>query len=63
MTYKLHKCDFSIFVHCAIRREAYTMGDLTLITYIGDEKEASMPEKPPQPPAALQATTFHSLPR
>ena len=54
---------FSIFVHCAIRREAYTMGDLTLITYIGDEKEASMPEKPPQPPAALQATTFHSLPR
>ena len=39
------------------------MGDLTLITYIGDEKEASMPEKPPQPPAALQATTFHSLPR
>ena len=25
------------------RREAYTMGDLTLITYIGDEKEAAMP--------------------
>ena len=46
------------------RREAYTMGDLTLITYIGDEKEASMPEKgPPQPPVTLQATTFHSLPR
>ena len=40
------------------------MGDLTLITYIGDEKEANMPEKgPPQPPATLQATTFHSLPR
>ena len=46
------------------RREAYTMGDLTLVTYIGDEKEANMPEKgPPQPPATLQATTFHSLPR
>ena len=39
------------------------MGDLTLITYIGDEKEACMHEKPPQPPVTLQATTFHSLPR
>lgn len=44
------------------RREAYTMGDLTLITYIGDEREAFM-EKPPPPPVSLQATTFHSLPR
>lgn len=38
------------------------MGDLTLVTYIGDENEASV-EKPPQPPVSLQATTFHSLPR
>jgi hypothetical protein len=48
------------------RREAYTMGDLTLITYIGDEKEAAAGasgEKPPPPPVSLQATTFHSLPR
>ena len=40
------------------RREAYTMGDLTLVTYIGDEKEAmaseANPVKPPQPPVSLQ---------
>ena len=38
------------------RREAYTMGDLTLVTYIGDEKEATKDSvlKPPQPPVSLQ---------
>ena len=44
------------------RREAYTMGDLTLVTYIGDEREAMIssqhPKDPraPQPPASLQVT-------
>ena len=41
------------------RREAYTMGDLTLVTYIGDEREASTQHskdllRAPQPPASLQ---------
>ncbi len=61
------------------RREAYTMGDLTLVTYIGDEKEYAAASKvnaaaaaaadqglggkPPPMPVSLQGTTFHSLPR
>ena len=45
------------------RREAYTMGDLTLVTYIGDDKEAIMASeastvKPPQPPVSLQVNFF-----
>ena len=46
------------------RREAYTMGDLTLVTYIGDEREAMIssqhPKDPraPQPPASLQVTAI-----
>ena len=44
------------------RREAYTMGDLTLVTYIGDEREASTQhpkdQMAPQPPASLQASPF-----
>ena len=45
------------------RREAYTMGDLTLVTYIGDEKEAAMESqlKPPQPPVSLQVRYNHSI--
>ena len=42
------------------RREAYTMGDLTLVTYIGDEKEAATDSmlKPPQPPVSLQVCSL-----
>ena len=45
------------------RREAYTMGDLTLVTYIGDEKEAATDSmlKPPQPPVSLQVCLIISF--
>ena len=37
------------------RREAYTMADLTLVTYIGDEREAMISSQHPKDPRAPQA--------